>query len=81
LEDDPLLFWGPLCQKFWGAFAVKTSNLQAHASDPKDHLMVWVVGFASFLRNHQRKIAAKFWVTNTKRFESTDLELFLLTYV
>lgn len=69
---------------------MKTSNLQAHASDPKDHLMVWVVGFAvdlffggvaSFLRNHQRKIVAKFWVTNTKRFESTDLELFLLTYV
>lgn len=60
---------------------MKTSNLQAHASDPKDHLMVWVVGFASFLRNHQREIAAKFWVTNTKRFESTDLELFLLTYV
>ena len=62
-------FGGPL-QNFRGAFAVKTSNLQAHASDPKDQLMVWVVDFAvdlyfgreaSFLRNHQRKIAAKFW--------------------
>ena len=44
-------------------------------------LTFFLGGFASFVRNHQRKIAAKFWVTNTKRFESTDLELFLLTYV